>query len=320
MRIVVSGASGFLGSWICRVLSPEHEVVALVRANSNAYRLANIERLTVVIADSDIWNVKAAVQGTEVLVLCDWEGVGNSERNSPNQIHNLDRQVSLCRTAIKLGVKTVLGVGSQAELGPVSGSISDKQKDGSTTLYGDAKIATRKALLDLCQKNDVKFNWLRIFSTYGPLDSGKWLIPNVIDSMIKKQEINLTKCEQEWNYLHAYDAAMAFKFVIESSSSYGVVNVGDVSTIRLKNVVEYIGEKFSSYELLRFGSIEYCDDQVMELNPTCETLIQTGWLPRIDIYEGLNQTIAWIKRENEKQLKTKDFEQLYFSLPSRPGN
>jgi nucleoside-diphosphate-sugar epimerase len=320
MKIVVSGASGFLGSWICRVLSPKHEVVAMVRANSDTYRLANIESLTVVIADNDMWNEKAALQGTEVLVLCDWEGVGNSERDSPSQIYNLDRQVSLCGKAIKSGVNTVLGVGSQAELGPVSGPISDRQKDGSTTLYGDAKIATRKALLELCQKNDVKFNWLRIFSTYGPLDSGKWLIPNVIDSMIKKQEINLTKCEQEWNYLHAYDAAMAFKFVIENSKCYGVINVGDVNTIRLKNVVEYIGEKFSSSELLRFGTIEYRDDQVMELNPTCETLTQTGWLPRIDIYEGLNQTITWIKRENEKQLKTKDFEQLYFSLPLRPGN
>ena len=76
MRIVVSGASGFLGSWVCRVLSPELEVVAMVRANSDAYRLANIEHLSVVVADSDIRNAKADLQGTDVLVLCDWEGVG----------------------------------------------------------------------------------------------------------------------------------------------------------------------------------------------------------------------------------------------------
>lgn len=320
MRIVVSGASGFLGSWVCRVLSPEHEVVAMVRANSDTYRLANIERLSVVIADSDIRNEKADLQGTDVLVLCDWEGVGNSERNSPNQINNLDRQVSLCARAIKSGVKIVLGVGSQAELGPVSGSISDKQKDGSTTLYGDAKIATRIALADLCQKHNVKFNWLRIFSTYGPLDSGNWLIPSVVDSMIKKQEINLTKCEQKWNYLHSFDAAMAFKFVIEKSTRSGVINIGDLKSIWLKEVVDYIGEKFSSSDLLRYGSLKYRDDQVMEMNPTCETLIQIGWLPRVDIYEGLDQTITWIKREQEKHLTTKDFEQLYFSLPARPGN
>lgn len=51
------------------------------------------------------------------------------------------------------------------------------------------------------------------FSTYGAMDSGDWLIPNLVKSLKLGTPFPLTEGTQEWNYLHAFDAAEAFRIL-----------------------------------------------------------------------------------------------------------
>ena len=67
-----------------------------------------------------------------------------------------------------------------------------------------------------------RFVWMRIFSTYGPLDTGAWLIPQTVDSLSLGKSMDLTKGEQEWSYLHAYDLARAFGAVVDNPAVAGV--------------------------------------------------------------------------------------------------
>ena len=317
MRVGVFGASGFLGSWICRVLSEDHYVSAILRTTSSEFRLQNIDNISIRrINDSQLENFFNSFD-FDVLILCDWEGVSNVERNKPEQLENVERQLHVAKLAIAAGIKSIVGIGSQAELGPTYGPISDSHKDGATTSYGKAKIAARLALQEVSELTQTRFIWLRVFSTYGPLDTGNWLIPQVVDSILAGREILLTKCEQNWNYLHAYDLARAVKFVIEDSGSSGVFNVGDLQTVKLKKLMKYIGEVLDAEDLLKFGVIEYRHDQVMELNPRCEKLVGLGWEPLISLNEGINQTIIWLKGEEQKPVLNKYSHELFFSLPNR---
>jgi nucleoside-diphosphate-sugar epimerase len=264
------------------------------------------------------WPAYISESKADTLILADWWGVGNLERNDPKQFENVERMVSLASAAEQSGIKTVIGVGSQAELGPISNIITEDLPDNPTTKYGIAKVEARLKLSDIFQKSDTRFVWMRIFSTYGPLDTGNWLIPQTVDSLLRGEVMKLTKGEQEWSYLHAFDLAKAFQIVADKSSIEGVVNVGNPHTINLREAIVEIAHNLEGQQLLEFGAVEYRPDQVMKLKPLCEKLSQAGWSPQVSFREGITQTIAWLKRESSNQLKMISGDTTNFNLPLRP--
>ena len=317
MRVVVTGSSGFLGSWICRVLAVRHEVTALVRPSSDTYRLQGIDGLQIERRESTGWHTFITASKPDALILADWWGVGNHDRNDARQFENIPRMEQLAVAARDAGVGLVIGVGSQAELGPVSNRITEDLPDNPTTEYGKAKVAARFAAQQVLEGSATRFAWLRIFSTYGPSDTDTWLIPQLIDTLTKGQVMDLTKGEQEWSYLHAFDLARAFEAVIENISMSGVINVGNPKTIILKDAIHIIADKLGANHLLGFGTMDYRPDQVMKLEPACESLTAVGWKPVVSFENGIAQTIQWRHREVVVPLHCEDGQEVTFNLPPR---
>jgi len=318
MKVAISGASGFLGSWIARVISSSHEVIAITRQSSDVYRLSDISNLTIVnTAEQNIEEIFSKFK-PDALIVSSWWGVSNTHRNNERQSENLSHTLELGTAAKKFGVKRVIGVGSQAELGPISDLIYDNQIDSPTTLYGLNKVRMRNQYLELFNKSDVEFKWLRIFSTYGPLDSGNWLIPSLVDSISKNTIMDLTLGEQSWSYLHAYDLGRAFQKVLELDSEGYIFNVGNPQTIKIKEAAMFIANELGRPDLLNFGAIPYRPDQVMSLQPVCESLKKLGWKPEIDFKNGVKQTIDWLLRKSESDLISATGNRLAFTLPIRP--
>jgi UDP-glucose 4-epimerase len=317
MRVVVTGSSGFLGSWICRVLAERHEVTALVRPSSDIYRLQGIDGLRIERRESADWAAFISAAKPDALVLADWWGVGNQDRNDERQSDNIERMERLAVAARDAGVGLVIGVGSQAELGPVSNRITEDLPDNPTTKYGEAKVAARKAAQQVLEGSATRFAWLRIFSTYGPSDTDTWLIPQLIDTLTKGEVMDLTKGEQEWSYLHAFDLARAFEAVIDNETMSGVINVGNPKTIILKDAIHIIADKLSAQHLLGFGNMDYRPDQVMKLEPACESLTAIGWKPIVSFENGSAQTIQWLQGITVDPLRCENGEVVAFKLPSR---
>jgi nucleoside-diphosphate-sugar epimerase len=159
---------------------------------------------------------------------------------------------------------------------------------------------------------------MRIFSTYGPLDTGNWLIPQTVDSLQLGQTMKLTKGEQEWSYLHAFDLARGFQVALESTTVAGIVNVGNPETINLKEAVLEISKNLNAQNLLKFGAVEYRPDQVMKLKPICEKLTEAGWKPQISFQNGISQTISWLTRKPSNEVKLNSGDIANFNLPARP--
>ena len=317
MRVVVTGSSGFLGSWIARVLAERHNVTALVRPSSDTYRLQGIDGLRIERRESTDWATFISAAKPDALILADWWGVGNQDRNDERQTDNIERMERLAVAARDAGVGLVIGVGSQAELGPVSNRITEDLPDNPTTKYGAAKVAARKAVQHVVEGSTTRFAWLRIFSTYGPSDTDTWLIPQLIDTLTKGEVMDLTKGEQEWSYLHAFDLARAFEAVIENPSMSGVINVGNPKTIVLKDAIHIIAGKLGANHLLGFGNMDYRPDQVMKLEPACESLTDIGWKPVVSFENGIAQTIQWLRGITVDPLRCENGEVVAFKLPSR---
>jgi len=313
MRIVVTGATGFLGSWVCRVLSQNHAVTALIRNESSAKRLGGINGIRVIDSPVDSWHREINSMSADVFISMDWWGVEGSERNDPRQSSNVERTTNLLGKLDPIPV--IIGTGSQAELGPVSELISEDRPDAPTTEYGRCKVQARSLFQQYSIKTGARFAWARIFSTYGPLDSSDWLIPATMNSLSQGKEMALTPGEQEWSYLHAFDLAEAFRTIVEIESLSGAINVGNPQTVKIREVTGSIAQLVGNSELLKYGAIPYREDQVMRLAPLCESLTSVGWRPQVSLEEGLRHLYNWLILKKNTKLALVDGNSKEFNLP-----
>jgi nucleoside-diphosphate-sugar epimerase len=315
MKVMIMGASGFLGSWATRVLASDHEIYAILRKNSDSFRIENLGSIKIIREDPNLWFQLIENIKPDCILLLNWSGVENSSRNSNSQFSNVDNYRALIDQAIKSKVPKIIGFGSQAELGPVSNSILESELDNPTTLYGKAKVECRKYGIEASKNTSTSFLWVRIFSTYGPKDSESWLIPSVILNLADSKPFNSTPGMQEWSFLHAYDFANAVKLIVECDSVQNIYNLGNPNTHTVKEVLSLIGDIMGKKDLIQFGAIPYRSDQVMKLKPVCESLIKLGWNPKVKLEAGLNQTINWYLDKDEAPVTLTDNESIFFDLP-----
>ncbi len=302
MRILVTGATGFLGSSLVRQLVGDgHDVAALVRPTSRRMwrldpvrdRIRCIEGDLAAIPSSAIRSF--APEGVAHLA---WSGVSNLDRNDPKQVHNICQAKDLLTIAADSGCSAFVGLGSQAEYGPCSGAVAPDAPTNPTTLYGDCKLATGRILARIAETGTHKprFAWLRLFSSYGPGDEIYWMISGLILKLLRQEVPPLTPGEQRWDYVHVDDAARAVAAVLVSPGAAGVFNLGSGSAPSLRHTIETVRDLIDPRLPLGFGEVAYRPDQVMHLEADISRLTAlTGWVPRVALSDGLRQTVEWYR-------------------------
>ena len=304
MIIGVTGASGFLGSWLCNILSNEHQIVSYVRPTSNTNRLSPSSSIKIKATLPDSPEAFKD-EGIEILLMLDWDGVGNQYRNTPHQFQNLSRQEKIITNAAHFGIKKVIGFGSQAELGQLKVPATENLPDNPTTEYGEAKVLSRVQHIQICENLNLDWTWCRIFSTYGPKDSKDWLISGALAKLERNEEVPLTNCEQVWSYLHVVDFARAIQALLPHKLNV-IAHIGNPDTVRLLEVIELIGELTGKRNLLNVGSIPYRPDQVMYMKPICGVLDDLDWTPRVNLKEGIKHMLETDKTKAPSILSLTD--------------
>lgn len=298
MRILITGATGFLGSYLTADLIAEgHEVIVLVRRDSDAWRLDGIKDHLEILTGSldDAQSLRSALTHSRPHAVAHlaWSGVANTARNHASQALNVATTVTFAELAAEYGVGVFIGAGSQAEYGPHKAIIAENAATNPTTLYGLAKLAAGNMVAQLARERGVRFAWMRIFSTYGPKDAEHWLIPSVIRAFQSRKPMQLTACEQRWSFLHARDAAASFRVALLNAQAEGVYNVGSPEAPPLRETVSSLRDLVDPRAELAFGEIAYRPDQVMLLQPDIRRLAGLGWRPTVPLMDGLKETVEW---------------------------
>ena len=300
MRVFLTGASGFVGSFFLRNLlsSGEYEVSVLLRNPKKAWRIQDLlPKVQVISGDLDRLDMIQA----ELLAFCPnafvhlaWGGVSGSERNDPTQWRNVSSTMDLVELAHRVGAKTWIGLGSQAEYGPCQNIISELCPTKPTTLYGTSKLSAQLLSERLSQVYGIRYAWLRLFSSFGPTDNPEWLIPYLTNSLVAKQKPKLTAAEQLWDYIYIEDVASALRAVLDSKNAIGVFNLGSGQAYELKIIIEKIRDLIDPQLPLGFGEVGYRPDQVMHLQADISRLSEaTGWSPKVNIDIAIKETVEW---------------------------
>lgn len=303
MRVLLTGATGFLGSHVlARLRAADTPVAVLLRPGSDAWRVQELLPGVVQI-HGDLGNLRPIEDKVKefaptTIIHLAWHGVSNRLRNDPTQFdRNLPCVSALVQLARRVGCQTWIGLGSQAEYGPCDHPITEDTPTCPTSLYGTAKLCAGLIARDLCAQYGIRFVWLRLFSAYGPKDDPGWLIPSVILKLLRGECPPLTEGIQKWDYLHATDVAEAV-YVAAARDIRVVFNLGSGQAVTVRSIAERIRDLIDPSLPLGVGQVPYRADQVMHLQ-TDITRFQsaTGWLPRVSLDDGLKETVSWF-REN----------------------
>lgn len=302
MRAFVTGATGFVGSYLTRLLVHESETVAILRRpGGDPWRVEDILPRVVCIEgdllDQDPIRAQILEFAPDTVFHLAWHGVGNKHRNDREQVRwNLMSSLALLELAAQAGCQNFIGFGSQAEYGPQDTIIDEAARTEPSTLYGAVKLSTYLLGRQMAAELGMRFAWLRLFSSYGPMDGPDWMIPYLIRALLRGEKPALTPGEQRWDYLFVEDAAAAAYAVAKSPEAEDVFNLGSGTTYALREIIERIRDKIDPSLPLGFGGVPYRPDQVMHLQANVTKLkTVTGWEPRIGLDEGLERTVEWHK-------------------------
>lgn len=308
MKVFLTGATGFLGSHVVEfLLRDATEVAILMRSESDPWRLGGLRSQVRVVhgdlSDSSAWAAAVACFAPDVFLHLGWHGVGNALRNDERQIDaNVLASVATARLAKQVGCRAWVGLGSQAEYGPQSQTISESASTNPTTVYGAAKLAACHLCRATLASSNVRFAWLRLFSSYGPKDHPEWMIPYLINTLMAGREPSLTACEQLWDYLYVADAAEAVVRVARCEEAQGVFNLGSGRAVPLRSIVETVRDLVAPEMPLGFGEVPYRPDQVMHLEADVSRLHRlTGWIARTRLAEGMQRTVEWFRDDASRR-------------------
>lgn len=306
MKIFLTGASGFIGSFLLRKIlaSQDCQVAVLLREAKKSWRISDLLDSTQVIEgdlrDPETYRQSLLDFQPNIIIHLAWAGVGGESRNSIDQWRNVCDTLELIEVASRAGAYTFVGLGSQAEYGPVNNVIDEAFQVNPTTVYGAAKLAACQLGGAVAVRLGMRFSWLRLFSSYGPMDEPYWLLPYLINTMLAGEIPKLTACEQKWDYIYVDDVADAINAVMRSEEASGVFNLGSGSAALLKEIVEIVKDYVDADLNLIYGQVPYREDQVMHLEANVDRLSAvTGWAPKTSLNEGLLSTVNWWKSKQD---------------------
>lgn len=273
---IITGATSMIGIALCRHISSidGNTVFAVCRQKSYDQSKFRINKnFKVIYSDLEqIDGILNEIDNADVFINLAWTNTDHEGRdNAELQMLNVEYTKCAMKVAASLGCKLFVEAGSQAEYGSNNGLITEDSPCHPETEYGKAKLRVWEEGSALCESLGIKYLHLRIFSVFGKNDRPWTLIMSAVGKMIHNNTLELSSCQQSWNYLYAADCAKQIYRLCEYASRKAdfkadVYHIASKNTRSLKDYIEEMKSVLKSTSTLHYGNI--IPDRKVTLNPS----------------------------------------------------
>ena len=301
MRVLVTGATGLIGSHVARLLLREGcEVHTLVRETSDSWRIDDIASKLKIrrgdLSEMDIARYAESLR-PEACIHCAWFVQPGEYLRSVQNVSMMDATLRLALGLADVGCRRFVGVGTCFEYELVAERLAETSRIGPTNLYSACKVGTGLALEQIARLGSMSAAWARVFYLYGPHEAPQRLFPSVILALLEGTSKKVTAGAQVRDFTHVEDVAAAL-WAVARSSIQGPVNVGSGVPVTVKEVVTRIASIVGRPELIELGALPYSPgDPMFVCSNNSRLMSECAWSPRFQLDEGLRQTIGWWREE-----------------------
>lgn len=249
MRILVTGANGYLGTGIVEtILNSGNEVIAVDfntdHVDSRAKKVA-----------CNLFEIKNPYEyfgKPEVLCHLAWRD--GFIHYSDAHIDDLPAHYDFIKKMVEAGCKHIAVMGSMHEIGFFEGSINESTPCHPTTPYGIGKNALRDLTVMLCKQNNCVFQWMRGYYIVGNSKFGSSIFSKITAAAEEgKKEFPFTLGQNQYDFIDYPDFCTQVAAVVGQSQEQGIINICSGRPEKLADRVErFIKE--NNYDIkLQYG-------------------------------------------------------------------
>jgi nucleoside-diphosphate-sugar epimerase len=234
---------------------------------------------------------------THVVHLAGWLGKGDSKENRDMLIRaNLLSTLHLLDAARSVPPPHFLLPSTGLIYGDQPGPFREDLPVAPQDDYAISKHLAEQALVAHARQKLSKACIVRPAVVYGSGQQGDMFVPSLVRSLAAGRRFAMTPGGQKRDMIHVQDLARAVLLLLEAGSE-GVFNAGTGVGTEMKAVGEIAGRIFGRPDLIGIGDLPYRTREVWDyaLDPS-RLGTETGWVPRIDLEEGIRRTIEWEKQ------------------------
>jgi dTDP-glucose 4,6-dehydratase len=315
MRILITGAAGFLGSHLCdRLLNEEHEVIGLDNfITGNPENIAHLmENENFSFQRQDVSNF--IVVKDKVDAVLHFASPASPNRESPAGYFNLPIQTM---KAGALGTHNCLGVARAHDSKFLLASTSEIYGDplvhpqsedytgnvdpaGERAVYDEAKRFAESLTMAYHRYHGVDTRIVRIFNTYGPrmdLEDGRAL-PNLLKQALLGQPLTVYGDGDQTRSFCYVDDLIDGIIKLLHSDEHLPVNIGNATEMSILQFAETINRVVDNKGGVKFvedaRSVRDPQQRQPDISRAREIL---KWEPKVELEEGLQKTVPYFKEK-----------------------
>lgn len=250
MKILVTGANGYLGTGIVKkLLDDDCEVIATDfvtnRCDERAIR-----------KECDLFEIEDPYkyfEEPEIVLHLAWQDgfVHSSERH----IANIPNHHAFLKKLFESDVRKIAVMGSMHEVGFYEGSIDENSPCNPMSLYGIAKNAVRQDAEYLAKIHNKKLQWLRGYYIVENTSYGSSIFSKIVQAVEdKKKEFPFTMGLNQFDFIDYKDFCMQVAAAVEQDKIDGIINICTGRPEKLVDRVERFIKENGFEILLRYGA------------------------------------------------------------------
>jgi len=294
MKIIVTGGSGFIGSYVVKNLSKNHEV-----KNFDFKKPVNLDNEFIQGDIKDTKNVIDSIKDCDIVIhLAATLGVIHTEENPvltlDTNLGGTKNVLEACR--INKIKKIIFSSSSEVYGEPLKIPMNEEDKPVPITTYGVSKFAAEEYIKAYSRNFGLKYTMFRLFNVYGDEQVTDWVLPEFVSKAIANKDIIVHgDGSQTRAFCYVTDIANAFSLALDKANGQ-LINIGNnnepITIKELANKIIELSNSKSSVKFIPFEESKRNRNEILIRIPNikkAEKLLD--YEPKISLEEGVLKVI-----------------------------
>jgi len=311
MNIVITGGSGFVGSYLCeKLINDGHKIIVidnlLTGSTENINDLLDNENFSFIEQDvQDHIEIEDKVD-----YVLHFASAASPKAYTEHPVNTLKAgsvgTINTLGLAKKHSAEYLLASTSEVYGDPLISPQNEEywgnvNPNGERSMYDEAKRFAEAAVATYSRSYGLKTKIVRIFNTYGPrmqLNDGR-VVTNFIVQALRNENITIYGDGTQTRSFSYVEDTVAGIISLMNSTEYDVFNIGNPNEMTVGQLAEKIIKLTDSTSEIKY--LELPNDDPKQRKPDItKAKTKLNWEPKVNLDEGLAKTITWVEEQLSK--------------------